>query len=210
MDDKYAFRMELNSMHFGCLVYFNIKATELKWYVYQQHSSWVRITWYPPLISLVSVPLREVRTVRLDCTLISLLPSLNFFTNPRFVLLIRDQSFVLFSFRRASTFITNLRHLHDTYILRHPPERFRLWQLAEVRKRCLYYFKYGYLPYKNASICYRRPLFTPRSHVMRILIWMHMLYLTTFDLLNTTTRPCHYKVWKSQDNFEYNSNFWVN
>ncbi len=69
MDDKYAFRMGLNSKHFECLVhhiYIHIKATELK--LYQQHSTWVRITWYPPLFDLViSVLLRELRTVHPDC-----------------------------------------------------------------------------------------------------------------------------------------------
>ncbi len=63
--------MVLNSKHFECLVhhiYFHIKATELKWYhVHQQHSTWVRITWYLSLISLVSVPLWEIRNVHLDC-----------------------------------------------------------------------------------------------------------------------------------------------
>ncbi len=62
--------------------------------------------------------------------------------------------------------------------------------------------------YKNASIRYRRPLFTPRSRVKQVLICMHVLYLTTFALLNTTTRPCHYRAWKSQDNFEYYSD-WI-
>ncbi len=55
MDDKYAFRIGLNSKHFECLVhhiYIHIKATELKLYhVYQQHSTQLRIMRYPPLIS---------------------------------------------------------------------------------------------------------------------------------------------------------------
>ncbi len=75
----------------------------------------------------------------------------------------------------------------------------KLYLLCLLEKR--------YLSYKNASIRYRRPLFTP-SRVMCILIWMHTLYLTTFALLNTTTRPCYYRAWKSKDNFEYNSD-WI-
>ncbi len=78
----------------------------------------------------------------------------------------------------------------------------RVQQIVEVTQNCLYRFKYGYFFYKNTSIRYRRPLFTPRTRVMRT------LYLTTFALLNTTTRPCHYRAWKSQDNFEYNSD-WI-
>ncbi len=35
-----------------------------------------------------------------------------------------------------------------------------------------------------------------------------MLYLTTFDLLNTTTQPYFYRAWKSQNNFLYNSH-WI-
>ncbi len=131
-------------------------------------------------------------------------PPTFFCTNPRFVLLICDRRFVLFSLRRASAFVTNLQCLRDSYVLSHPPKHLSLLQLAEVRKRYFYYFKYGYLSYKNISIHYRRPLFTPRSHVMCVLLWMHTLYLTTFDLLNTTTHPCHYRAWKSQDNFKHN------
>ncbi len=117
------------------------------------------------------------------------------------------QRFVLFSLYCASAFVTNLQRLHVAYVLRHPPERFRLQQLAEVRKRCLYRFKYGYLSYKNTSIRYRG-LYSLPGAVMHVLIWMDALYLTTFDLLNTISRPCRYRAWKSQDNFEYNSD-WI-
>ncbi len=77
----------------------------------------------------------------------------------------------------------------------------RVRQIAEVTQNCLYRFKFVFVFYKNASIRYRRPLFTPRSLVMHVLIRMCALYLTTFALLNTTTRPCHYRAWKSQDIF---------
>ncbi len=61
--------MGLNSKHFECLVhhiYIHIKATELKLYhVYQQHSTENNAIFAFDLV--VSVPLGEVRTVRLDC-----------------------------------------------------------------------------------------------------------------------------------------------
>ncbi len=65
--------------------------------------------------------------------------------------------------------------------------------ICRKQQNCLYRFKYGYFSYKNAWICYKRPLFTPQSRVMRVLIWMRALYLTTFKLLNKNTGPCHYK-----------------
>ncbi len=86
-----------------------------------------------------------------------------------FVLLIRDQHFVFF-----------FRVCHTVFCR----NGFRLRQLAQVRKRCLYNFKYGYFSYKNASIQYRRPLFTTRSRVRHVLLQMHTLYLTTFEQMN--------------------------
>ncbi len=114
--------------------------------------------------------------------------------------LFRDQRFVLFSLSVAlprSSLITGTCSAHTSYIIRRN-------ELAEVRKRCLYHFKYGYFSYKNASICYRRHLFSPRSHVMHVLIWMDALYFTFFGCLNKSTRPCHYKGWKNQSNVLYN------
>ncbi len=88
-------------------------------------------------------------------------------TDPCFVLLIRDRHFALLSLCHASAFVTNHRCLRYAYIILR--NGFRIRQLAEVRERCLYPFKYGYFSYKNTLICYRRPLFTPRSRVMRVL-----------------------------------------
>ncbi len=51
----------------------------------------------------------------------------------------------------------------------------------------LLHLKYGYFSYKNAWIHYKRPLFTPRSHVMHILLWMCALYLTCFGQLVPST-----------------------
>ncbi len=48
-------------------------------------------------------------------------------------------------------------------------------------------FKYGYLSFKNAWICFRRRLFTPRSRERHGLLWMCALYLTTFGLLKKNT-----------------------
>ncbi len=76
---------------------------------------------------------------------------------------------------------------------------FCLRQLAEVGKRCLYLFKYGYFSYKNASIRYRRPLFTPRSRVRHVN--MDACVLFDFWMLNKNTCPRHSKAWKSKDNF---------
>ncbi len=50
------------------------------------------------------------------------------------------------------------------------------------------YLKYGYLSYKNAWIRYRRPLFTPQSHVRHVLLWMCALYFTSSELLTKSTR----------------------
>ncbi len=69
----------------------------------------------------------------------------------------------------------------------------RVQEIADVTQNCLYRFKYGYFSYKNASIHYRRPLFTSRSCVLLFLKWMDALYLTTFGLLNKNTCPCHSK-----------------
>ncbi len=78
----------------------------------------------------------------------------------------------------------------------------RTYKLAKVIQNSLYRFKSGYFSYnKSASIRYRGPLFTPQCHVMRVLIWMRTLYLTTFRLLNKNARPYHYKAWTSQDIF---------
>ncbi len=77
----------------------------------------------------------------------------------------------------------------------------RVWQLVEVQESCLYRFKYWFFFYQNTLIRYRRHLFTPLSCVRYVLIWMDALYSTTFGLLNKNTHPCHYKAWKSMDNF---------
>ncbi len=114
------------------------------------------------------------------------------FTNPHFVLLIRGRRFVLFSLRHASVFVINHQHLHYAYVIRR--SGFCLWQLAELRIMCLYVLNMD-LSYKNNQ-----------SHVMRIL--MCALYLTTFGWLNKNTHPWHYKAWKIQDNFSYNSD-WI-
>ncbi len=83
-------------------------------------------------------------------------PPTFFFTNPRFVLLINDQRFVLF--RSLSTFVTN--HATPTsYVIRRIG--LHIWQSSEVWKKCLLRLKCGYFSYKNAWIRYRRPLFTP-------------------------------------------------
>ncbi len=94
-----------------------------------------------------------------------------FFTNPRFVLLIHVLS-------PRSSLITQ----QTLYVIRVP-------QFDEVREKSLLRLKYGYFSYKNTRIRYRRPLFTPRSRVMHVLLWMRVLYLTSFGLLNRNTRP---------------------
>ncbi len=60
-----------------------------------------------------------------------------------------------------SSLITGAYATHTSYVIR--PEQLPPMTVirTEVRKGCLYSFKYGYLSYKNASIHYRRPLFTP-------------------------------------------------
>ncbi len=69
-----------------------------------------------------------------------------------------------------SSLITGACATHMSYVIRR--NGFRLRQLGEVRKRCLYHFKYGSFSYKKALICYRRPLFTPQSRVKHVLTWM--------------------------------------
>ncbi len=115
------------------------------------------------------------------------------FTNPHFVLLIRGRRFVLFSLRHASVFVINHQHLHYAYVIRR--SGFCLWQLAELRIMCLYCFKYGYLSYKNTS--------EPCD--------AHFNVCALFDnfwLVEQNTHPWHYKAWKIQDNFSYNSD-WI-
>ncbi len=81
------------------------------------------------------------------------------------------------------------RHTRDAYVLRHPPERFCIRQSAEVIEKCLLRLKYGYFSYKNTWIRCKRPLFTPRSCVRHVLLWMRTLYLTCFGLLKRNTCP---------------------
>ncbi len=100
-----------------------------------------------------------------------------FFTNPRFVLLIHDWRFFLFFFLRLSR-IT---------LRRHPTSS--AGTASEVREKCLLRLKYGYFSYKNTWIRYRRPLFTLRIRVRHVLLWMCMLYLMCFGLLNKNTCP---------------------
>ncbi len=121
------------------------------------------------------------------------------FRNPCFVLISRPAFCFVLSLVTLprSSLITGTCSSHTSYVIRRN-------ELAEVRKSCLYHFKYGYFSYKNASICYRRHLFSPRSHVMHVLIWIDALYFTFLGCLNKNTRPCHYKGWKSQSNVLYN------
>ncbi len=82
-----------------------------------------------------------------------------------------------------------------------------VWQLAEVRENCLKRCKY--------DICLTKihrfntgGLYTPPwSHVRHVLLWMDVLYLT-FGQLKKTPAHCHYKTWKGQDNFLFNSD-WI-
>ncbi len=97
-----------------------------------------------------------------------------------------------------SSLITGVCATYTSYVIYR--NGFHLRQLGEVKEMG---FKYGYFSYKNTSICNRRPLFTPLSCVRHVLIWMDVLYLNTFGLLNKNTGPCHYKAWKSKDSFIY-------
>ncbi len=104
-------------------------------------------------------------------------------------------------FCSLSAFVTN--HATPTsYVI-------RVRQSAEVRKKCLLRLKYGYLSYKNAWIRYRRPLFTPRSRVKDVLLQMRALYFMSSELLTKNTHLPHWKAWRGQDNFLYNSDWFV-
>ncbi len=62
--------------------------------------------------------------------------------------------------------------------------------LCTIKKSCKSHsLRQRYFSYKNTSIHYRRPLFTPRSRVRHVLLWMCMLYLTTFGLLKKKHPP---------------------
>ncbi len=87
-------------------------------------------------------------------------------------------------FCSLSAFVTN--HTTPTSYIIHL-HGFHVQQSAEVRKKCLLHLKYGYLSQKISWIHYRRPLFTPQSHVMHDLLWMRTLYLTCFGLCNRNT-----------------------
>ncbi len=123
-------------------------------------------------------------------------PPTFFIKNSCFVLLICDRHFILFFLCHASAFVTNHRCMRNVYILWLPSTTVR-----RSKKRCLSRFKYGYFSYKNASIWYRWPLFTPRSRVKQILTWIDAVYLTAFGLLKKTPTHCHYKAWKSKEQF---------
>ncbi len=76
-----------------------------------------------------------------------------------------------------------------------------VWQSAEVRKKCLLDLKHGYVCYKNAWIRYRRPLFTLRSHVRHVLLWIRALFFMYSGLLTKSTPLPHCNAWRGQDNF---------
>ncbi len=64
----------------------------------------------------------------------------------------------------------------------------RIRQIAEVAQNCLYRFEnIFFFFYKNASIRYRRPLFTHTVHVRHVFLWIHALYFTCFGLCNRNT-----------------------
>ncbi len=78
-------------------------------------------------------------------------------------------------------------------------------QLAEAKDYHLYNFKHGYFSYRNASIRYRRTLFTPQIHVRLFLYYGSMRFIgLLLDNWKITAIHCHYKAWKSQDIFKYN------
>ncbi len=75
--------------------------------------------------------------------------------------------------------------MHCAYILHHLLERQSLMNVyttdsGSYTKLFISVVNRDVFFYKNASICYRRPLFTPRSHVIHILIWMEVLIISQF------------------------------
>ncbi len=90
-------------------------------------------------------------------------PPTFFFTNPRFVLLIRDRHFVLLSLLRASVFITNHHRIRDAYGLRHLYDMYDL-SISNIVNMDIFLIKM----HRFAT-----GVFYPRSHLRRILLWMH-------------------------------------
>ncbi len=103
------------------------------------------------------------------------------FTNPRFVLLIHALRF-LFSprFRFLSRNASSSARTSWAY---HSKMK---WDIKKKK-----------MSSKNAWICYRGPLFTPRSYVRHVLLWMRTLYLTSCGHPLT---HCNDNAWKSQGN----------
>ncbi len=122
-----------------------------------------------------------------------------------FVLLIRDRRFCFVLSPSRFRVVTNHRRwgLRYTYVLRHLPER-----LPQKWEKGLYNFKYGYLFLQKCIDLLQEAFIHPPEPCDARFNMDACTYLTTFGLLNKNTHPCHYKAWKSQDNFLYTSD-WI-
>ncbi len=74
---------------------------------------------------------------------------------------------------------------HTSYVIRW--NGFRIWQLDEVREKCLLSLKYGYFSYNFFSHSLQEAFIHPPEPCKAHLLWMHALYLMSFGLWNKNT-----------------------
>ncbi len=106
-----------------------------------------------------------------------------------FILLIRDQCFVLLSplwFHVCHFSPELMLRLHPTSSAWMPLSWTRVRQLAEARNYVFLSFKYGYFAYKSTLIRFRRPLLTPGAYWSTFLWWINSVFWTSVGLLNIT------------------------
>ncbi len=118
-------------------------------------------------------------------------PPTFFFTNPRFVLLIRDRHFVLLSLLRASVFITNHHRIRDAYGLRHLYDMYDL-SISNIVNMDIFLIKM----HRFAT-----GVFYPRSHLRRIYYGCTRFIWRLLDCWTKTPTYPHSNAWKSKDNF---------
>ncbi len=129
-------------------------------------------------------------------------PPTFFFTNPRFVLLIRDQLFVLLSVLRASAFVTNHRCIHCAYVLRHPPGTASAYDSKEKWEKSVYNVLNMDIFLTKMHGFATGGLYSPPGSMWGTFYygWMRFISLL-LDCWTKTPAYCHYKAWKSKDNF---------
>ncbi len=108
-------------------------------------------------------------------------PPTFFFTNPRFVLLIRDHVYCFVLSPRLSLITLRIR----------PTSAAGKPSMCHSQRKWDFFFYYvwnmDFFSYKNAWICYRRPLFTPGavSFILDFINWSNCIDIYKIKLLIT-------------------------